>query len=139
MATVDVLMVVDVEGALTGGNPPGTGDLQDNIYLVDTNKYMGSGAEGQAELVTSLNDADTIVWSVSPVDPATNVTISSFGGTAIANGNIKPQNQGGNWVAKFNVGPNVSAGTQYQYNATLQFDGTETLSFDPFLSLKTAT
>jgi hypothetical protein len=137
MATVDVLMVVDVEGALAGNN--GQGDLQDNIYLVDTNKYMGSGAEGQAELVTSLNNSDTIVWSVAPVAPDTNVTISSFGGIAIANGNIKPVAQGASWTAQFTPGPNVGAGVQFQYTATLQFDGQRTLTFDPFLSLKNAT
>ncbi|NQV26837.1 MAG: hypothetical protein HQ518_21005, partial [Rhodopirellula sp.] len=49
MATVNVLVAVDVEGALSSGS------LGANTYMVDTNKYMGSGAEGTDELKTSLN------------------------------------------------------------------------------------
>ena len=47
MKKVEILMVVDAAAALASR------DLQSNIYLVDTNKYVGSGNEGQAELKTA--------------------------------------------------------------------------------------
>lgn len=78
MSTVDVLMMVDVEGALASGN------LSENIYLVDTNGYLGSYNEGQDELSTKLHNGDTVVWSVAPIDPGTNATIASFSGTAVS-------------------------------------------------------
>lgn len=126
MATVSVLMVVDVEGALSSG------DLQNNIYLVDTNKYVGSGREGQAELQTKLSSGDILQWTVSPVQPTGEVSIADLSGQAVGANVIKPQQDPatGAWESKFNTsgGP----GTSYQYTATLQFEGKQ-LTFDPFL------
>lgn len=129
MATVNVLMMVDVEGALASNN------LSANIYLVDTNKYLGSGSEGQDELVTKLNTGDTIVWSVAPVAPGTNATIQSFSGQAVDAQYIAPVQDplsAGVWEAKFQP-PGGSVGQSYQYNATLLFNDTTALTFDPFL------
>ncbi|WP_035236749.1 alpha-pore-forming tripartite toxin MakABE regulator [Desulfobacter vibrioformis] len=129
MAQVDVLMMVDVEAALASSN------LGANIYLVDTNKYLGSGSEGQNELVTKLNTGDTIVWSVASIDPGLNVTIKSFSGQAVSDKYITPVQDplsAGVWESKFQP-PGGSAGNSYQYNATLEFDNAEELTFDPFL------
>jgi hypothetical protein len=129
MATVNVLMMVDVEGALA------TGNLSSNIYLVDTNKYLGSSSEGQTELVTKLNTGDVIVWSVASIDPGSNVTIESFSGTAVNDKYIAPVQDplsAGVWEAKFQP-PGGSVGQSYQYNATLKFNDTHELTFDPYL------
>ena len=129
MTTVNVLMMVDVEGAESSGN------LSENIYLVDTNKYLGSGSEGQTELVTRLDTGDTIVWSVASIDPGADVTIESFSGTAVSDRYITPVQDplsAGVWEAKFQP-PGGSAGQSYQYNATLKFNGTKEMTFDPFL------
>lgn len=129
MATVNVLMMVDVEGALTSGN------LSSNIYLVDTNKYLGSYQEGQDELVTKLNTGDTIVWSVASVAPGDNVSIKSFSGQAYDDKYISPVQDPlspGVWESMFEP-PGGSVGTSYQYNATLEFDNQKSLTFDPFL------
>jgi hypothetical protein len=129
MPTVNILMMVDVEGALSSGN------LGANIYLVDTNKYLGTSSEGQDELITTLNIGDTIVWSVASIDPGDDVTIASFEGTAVTDKYINPvQNplSAGVWESKFQP-PGGSQGKSYQYNATLTFDGQKSLIFDPFL------
>ncbi|HLP47530.1 MAG TPA: hypothetical protein VK469_16400, partial [Candidatus Kapabacteria bacterium] len=55
---VSVLVIVDVEGALANN------DLQDNVYLVDNQNYMGSWQEGQCELVTACHDTQKIKWRV---------------------------------------------------------------------------
>jgi hypothetical protein len=128
MATVDVLIAVDVEGALASG------DLQNNVYLVDTNKFLGSYTEGGSELVTVLGQGDTVVWSASPINPGNNVNINSFTGQAI-NVNVTPtQNSDGSWSSKYAEAP-YHSGDKFQYSVVLSFEG-KTLSFDPFLQSK---
>ncbi len=131
MATVNVLIIVDVEGAQTSG-------LQQNVYLVDTNKYMGSYNQGQVELVTVLEQGDTIIWSVAPIDPGTNVAIQNPGGfTGPAIGvNVTPvAYPNGSWGSTFAAAPYVS-GNQFQYSVVLTFDGGDPQTFDPFLECK---
>jgi hypothetical protein len=128
MATVDVLVVVDVEGALASD------DLGNNLYMVDTNKFLGSYQEGGPELVTTLNAGDRVTWSVSPIDPANNVAIDSFGGQAVGI-NIIPQLQpDASWTSIFSAAP-PTPGSQYQYTMTLLFAKQKRLSFDPFLKI----
>jgi len=129
--TVDVLVVVDVEGALSSGN------LNSNLYMVDTTGYLGAGREGTDELVTIIGNGQGIVWSVAPVDPATNVAIIGFGGQAIGqeiNPVQLPAIWGSPWQASTTIGPGTN-GTQYQYTMTLQYGGPTgvTQTFDPFL------
>ena len=126
LAQVDVLIVVDVEGALAG-------TLQDNVYLIDTNKYVGSGNEGQAELRTKCSEGQTIVWHVTPVSPASNVTITQFTGQMIDDKICVPKQydspDGPYWS-----GLVESQGTtgQQQYSVVLTMDG-KAMTFDPFL------
>jgi hypothetical protein len=129
MAAVEVLIAVDVAGALSSGS------LNNNIYMMDTSGYLGSTGEGTNELQTRVTNAEIITWSVRPIDPATNVTVQSWGGNAVANGNIAPafDQTTNSWSAQFMPTPPYAAGQSYQYNATLQFNGSETLGFDPFL------
>lgn len=77
MNRVDILIVVDVIGALSAGT------LQDNVYLVDTNNYLGSWQEGQSTLNTVCQDGQALTWSITPVDPATQVSISGFSGPMV--------------------------------------------------------
>jgi len=129
MATVNVLIAVDVEGALASN------DLQNNIYMVDSNKYMGSGFEGTSELMTSLNIGDVIVWTIASIDPFTAVCIQGFGGQAIRNNYIAPianplSTQ--SFESKFQPPGNVTSGTTFQYTVTLSFEK-KLMTYDPFL------
>ncbi len=130
MATVNVLMAVDVEGALSSNN------LGANVYMVDTNKYAGSGAEGTSELRTKLNIGDIIVWTVAPIDPATNVEISSFSGTAVTDKYIIPVQDPLSHLSFesfFQPPGGTPSDTSFQYSITLSFEGNKEMTFDPFL------
>ncbi len=131
MANVDILIAVDVAGALSANT------LSGYLYMVDTNKFLGSYQQGSNELVTKLNDGDHIVWRVIGIDPATSLTIKSFSGTAISGGNIMSlfNNPSYNpagcvWEANFHA---PSSQNKVQYSMTLQFQGGKTLDFDPYL------
>lgn len=132
MATVNVLLAVDVQAALSSGN------LSANVYMVDTNHYLGSYQEGTDELVTTLNIGDTIVWSVAPIDPGTNVAINGFSGVAYRDKIIQPVKNPidpQSWEARFQAPGSANAGTQYQYSISLSFEG-KIMGFDPFLQVK---
>ncbi|WP_035236751.1 alpha-pore-forming tripartite toxin MakABE regulator [Desulfobacter vibrioformis] len=132
MATVNVLCAVDVEGALTSNN------LGANVYMVDTNKYAGSGAEGTAELKTTLNIDDIIVWTVAPIDPGTNVEIQSFSGTAVSDGYINPVQDPlspQSFESRFEAPGGTASGSSFQYTMSLSFEG-KVMTFDPFLTVK---
>ncbi|WP_281637319.1 alpha-pore-forming tripartite toxin MakABE regulator [Flavobacterium marginilacus] len=130
MSKINVLIVVDALGAATSGN------LQNNVYLVDTNKHVGSGNEGQAELYTvctsTSQKSDTIVWSIAPVDPDSDVSINSFTGQMISSKALIPtMNADGSWQGL--LAPNLPAGN-IQYSVVVSIDGTN-YTFDPFLSV----
>ncbi len=131
MKEINVLIIVDVEGALASG------DLGANVYLVDTNKYFGSGSEGQEELVTACNDGQVIIWSVAPVDPGTDAAIVGYTGEMVDKHVCVPTKStlpGGTeviWSARVET-QGVSA--KYQYSCVLSFDGRQ-MTFDPFLNV----
>jgi hypothetical protein len=128
---INVLIVVDVEGALASG------DLGSNVYLIDSNKYFGSGSEGQQELVTACVDGEIIIWSVTPVNPGDDAQIVGFTGQMIDQKICLPAQ------STLVTGETVWAGrvesqgavAQYQYSCTLSFDG-KAMNFDPFLNVK---
>jgi len=130
MKQINVLMIVDVEGALSSG------DLTSNIYLVDTNKHFGSGREGQAELVTACKDGEVIVWNVTPINPGNDAEIVSFEGQMVKEKICVPKKSTtvtGITVWGGRVESQGQSG-QYQYNCTLSFDGKQ-MTFDPFLNV----
>lgn len=135
MDEVSVLIVVDVEGAMSSGP---TGGLGNNVYMVDTNKFFGSGNEGQAELITACQDGQVINWSVAPVAPDTQITITGFTGVAVNTRIITPQAvnapAGTYWSAR--VEAQGATGNQ-QYSITMDAEGTK-MGFDPFLNIQTA-
>lgn len=132
MATVNVLCAVDVEGALSSNN------LGANVYMVDTNKYAGSGAEGTNELKTELNIGDTIVWTVAPIDPGTSVEIQGFSGAAVSERYINPvQNplSPKSFESRFEPPGGTASGASFQYTMSLSLEG-DVMTFDPFLAVK---
>lgn len=133
MKVINVLIIVDVEGALASGN------LGDNVYLVDTNKYFGSGSEGQQELVTSCTDGQVIVWSVVSIDPGDDAEIVGFTGQMVDQKICNPAQSTlptGDVIWSGRVESQGATG-QYQYSCQLSFDGKQ-MTFDPFLNIKAA-
>ncbi|HLT94098.1 MAG TPA: hypothetical protein VKZ56_06025 [Membranihabitans sp.] len=131
MKQVDVLMVVDTEGALASN------DLTSNIYLIDNNKYVGSGNEGQAELKTACQDGQIINWRVAAVNPGNDVEITGFSGQMISGNFLTPVKQGlpgeEYWEGRIEVQGKAQT---VQYNATVSIDG-KAMTFDPYLVVST--
>lgn len=125
---IDVLVVVDALGALASGN------LGDNIYLVDTNKHIGSYQEGTSELYTKCIDGQNIRWRVEAIDAGSDVSITGFGGSMITGQVCQPLQVGTKqepvWIGM------VQARNQHYdnlwYTMTLDICG-KAMSFDPFL------
>lgn len=130
LSEVNVLIVVDVEGALASG------DLGANVYLIDTNKHFGSGSEGQQELITSCKDSQILVWSVSSVNPGDDAEIAGFKGQVIDQKICVPKQTTivtGETVWAGRV-ESQGASSTYQYSCTLSFDG-KAMDFDPYLKV----
>ncbi|HLP47531.1 MAG TPA: hypothetical protein VK469_16405 [Candidatus Kapabacteria bacterium] len=129
MDTAEVLVIVDVEGALANN------DLQNNVYLVDNQKYMGSWQEGQCELVTACHDTQKIKWRVTAISPDDDVAINSFSGQMINNRYCVPKQEGtGDDVYWEGTVESQDNRGQYQYSMTLSMSG-KNLTFDPFIQI----
>jgi hypothetical protein len=130
MNTIEILIAVDVDGALF------TGDLNNNVYMVDNRgnfslPFFPSTKEGTHELTTSCQIQSRINWRVVPVDPNTKVSIFSFEGEAIPKV-IHPHKEGENW--RGTIANDVLIGSKHQYTATLELGSHHTkMKFDPFL------
>lgn len=126
---IDILIVVDVTGALAAGT------LQGSVYLVDSNKYLGSWQEGQSTLNTVCQDGQALTWSVTPVNPGDAVAIAGFSGTMVANHICVPTQDPflGNTVWNGLV-QTQGAYASYPYSVSLSMDGT-TLSFSSALKV----
>ncbi|PIE35134.1 hypothetical protein CSA56_05385 [candidate division KSB3 bacterium] len=128
MKTIDILIVVDVIGALAG-------NLQDNVYLIDTNKYAGSGAEGQAELKTACGDGQLVRWHITAINSGNDVNITGFTGQIINEKVCVPTEQGmtGDKYWEGRVETQGTAG-RYQYSVLVTADGKQ-MTFDPYLEV----
>lgn len=78
MRNIDVAVIIDVEGALSSGS------LQGNVYLVDTNKYLGSWQQGQSDLHTICQDGQIVTWWASPINPGNDSSIIEFSGQMLS-------------------------------------------------------
>jgi hypothetical protein len=137
MATIDVLVVVDVEGTTT------TGSLADHVWMIDSGSYLGTQEAGN-ELITYVNAGDEIVWALTAIDPGDSLAWGAgqpFSGNAVSGNNISPKPnpvEQDQYLAKFSVPDNTPAGTTYQYSMTLAIEKNQ-YTFDPFLKLHNAT
>ncbi|MCU1796306.1 alpha-pore-forming tripartite toxin MakABE regulator [Pectobacterium polaris] len=129
MNEIDVLIVVDAENALASNN------LGSNVYLIDTNKYMGSGNEGQEELKTACQDGQVINWHVTGVSQSSDVSILSFTGQMVNDKVCVPvavnSINGTYWQGQ--VEAQGTTGGQ-QYSVVLDLDG-RSMTFDPFIEI----
>lgn len=133
MATISVLVAVDVENVLAqAAKNPGQ-PLSSGVYMSDTNGFNGSLQEGQMELVTDCHYLDTIQWTVYPIDPNTSIQITGFTGQAIPT--ICNPAQTGTAPLVYWQGTVVTQTVQqYQYSIVLSADGVS-MTFDPFLNV----
>lgn len=129
MNEIDVLIVVDAENALAST------DLSSNVYLIDTNKYMGSGNEGQEELKTVCQNGQVINWHVTGVSLSSDVSILAFIGQMVNDKICIPvavnSINGTYWQGR--VEAQGTTGSQ-QYSVVLELDG-RSMTFDPFIEI----
>ena len=128
MGKINVLVVVDALGAGTSGS------LKDNVYLVDTEKYLGSWNEGQNDLHTLTEDGQFICWSVVSVNTGSDVDINSFSGQMVDQKICCPSRQGieGDYVWEGRI---ESSPGRYPYTVSLSIDG-NILSFTAYLEVQ---
>lgn len=70
--TINIVALVDVVGALASDT------LDQNIYLIDNNKENGSSGEGTEILKTVVEDGDTIIWNIAPIEPEAYASIADI-------------------------------------------------------------
>ncbi|GII85279.1 hypothetical protein Ssi03_32690 [Sphaerisporangium siamense] len=69
---VTITAVVDPVAALASEN------LDDNLYLYDTNKAAGSSGFGTPELHSRVRKGDTLLWNVIPLECETYVALADI-------------------------------------------------------------
>lgn len=131
MQTLAVLVIVNVEVALSQGN------LNNCVWLIDNTGSVSTG-QGTNELITNCYQGQNIQWSVVPVVATSSVAIQSFGGQAIPSviNPVLVDDPGANfWAAQIS---STTSPAKYQYTMTLLLENTS-MTFDPFLNVQKAT
>lgn len=129
MRTINISILVDAESALSSGS------LKSNVYLVDTNKNIGSWQQGTSELNTVCQDGQAISWWATPINPGNTVMISGFAGAMVSSKTCVPQP---NTMAGSNAwgGQAQTRGSVGSFPYTLTLDlGGKTMSFSATLKV----
>lgn len=129
MKTINILIVIDASGALSSGS------LMDNVYLVDTNKYLGSWHQGTNNLHTVCQDGQLLTWKVKAICPDSDVSITRFSGELISEQICNPTEQSSS-EDKFWQGRIETRGRfeSYQYKITISIDGA-TMDFSSYVKV----
>lgn len=129
MRTINILVIVDSEGAIASGS------LKENTYIVDTNGYEGSWNEGTSRLVTVCQDGQELSWSITSINPGNQAELVGFSGQLITSNIAKPQKQGIGgaeiWLARVQTHGDIG---EYQYQINLSLDG-KNMSFDAYIKV----
>lgn len=130
MNTIDVLIVVDVISALSSGS------LSSNTYLVDSNHFIGSWAEGTSSLTTVCQDGQLVRWAPTSLSATADIRLHGFGGPMVYQGICVPTSQGATgsdspWEGQIQARGSVGS---YPYTVTVAFEGTD-LSFPATLKV----
>jgi len=129
MNTLNVLIVIDALGAATSNS------LENNVHLVDNNKYLGSWNEGACNLFTVCQDGQLINWRVVAVSPNSAINITGITGDMVTKNVCVPQRQGieGEYYWTGRIENKGSIG-QFTYIVTLSIDG-RAMSFSPYIKI----
>jgi hypothetical protein len=129
MNSISILIVVDCLGAEAAGT------LMGNVYMVDTNKFIGSWNEGTDTLHTVARDGQMLTWRVQPVSIATSVSIAGYSGDMVNDRICMPAEQRGagdpSWQGHVQTKGSVGS---WIYTVTLSIDGAQ-MSFSPYLKV----
>ncbi len=127
MKKIEILIVVDSAGALSSNN------LASNVYMVDSNQWLGSWQEGTCQLHTVVEDGQLITWSSCTISPDDEVDITDFSGDMINQAICKPKTIGDNeWEGQIQTRGNSS---RYSYVISLSVNGKK-MSFSPYMEVQ---
>lgn len=130
MKRIQLLVIVDADGALLSRN------LFNNVYMVDTSKWLGSWNEGACDLHTVCQDEQLIVWSVASISSDNQVNIKGFSGDLINKKICNPQQQGISsdvyWEGRIETRGSFG---RFDYNIILTIDGID-LTFSPYIDVQ---
>jgi hypothetical protein len=73
MKTTTIVSVVDIVAALAEGN------LDGNLYLMDTNRLNGSRDQGSARLKTAVGKGDRLIWVARMLECEADLSIVGIG------------------------------------------------------------
>lgn len=131
MKKIKVLIVVDADGALASNN------LVDNVYIIDTNKFLGSWNEGQCDLHTVCQDQQNISWAVVGLSEDDDVSITGFSGAMVTEKVCIPQKVGMSsdisWEGRIET---QGSRGRYAYTVSLSIDGSTPMSFSPYIDVE---
>jgi hypothetical protein len=129
MNEINVVIVVDTEGALSSGS------LEANVYMVDTNKYIGSWQQGQSDLHTVCQDGQTVKWWAEALNSGESLDIKEFGGqivsTKICIPKEDPYSGNGAWDGQVETKGSIGS---YIYSVTLDLDS-KSMTFNAHLKV----
>lgn len=130
MNKIEVLIVVDAAATLASRN------LVSNVYMVDTNKFLGSWNEGQCNLHTVCANEQNIAWSATGISESNEVQITKFSGQMTDQRVCLPENVGTSsdptWEGRVET---QGQRGRYTYTVTLSIDGAS-FTFSPFLDVQ---
>ena len=127
MKKIEILIVVDSAGALSSNN------LISNVYMVDSNQWLGSWNEGSCQLHTVAEDGQFIVWNCVAISPDDEVCITGFSGDMVTQAVCKPQTTGeSEWEG--NIQTRGDAG-RFPYTISLSING-KNMNFSPYMEVQ---
>lgn len=130
MQRIQVLIVVDASASLASNK------IIDNVYMVDSNKFLGSWNEGQCNLYTVCQDQQNISWRSTGISEDNEVNITQFAGPMVDKRICLPEKMGRSadtaWEGR--VETQQQRG-RYRYAITLSIDG-RSFVFSPFLDVQ---
>jgi hypothetical protein len=127
MKKIEILIVVDSIGALSSNN------LVSNVYMVDSNQWLGSWQEGTCQLHTVAEDGQLITWSSCAISPDDEVDIIDFSGDMVNQNACKPQAiEESKWEGQIQTRGNSG---RYSYIISLAVNG-KRMNFSPYMEVQ---
>ncbi|ASW82444.1 MULTISPECIES: alpha-pore-forming tripartite toxin MakABE regulator MakD [Vibrio] len=126
MKKIEILIVVDCAGALA------TTSLMDNVYLIDSNQWLGSWDEGTCQLHTVSQDGQFICWRSCAISPDDEVNITGFSGDMIDQNACLPSPVNDAWEGRVQTRGDTG---RYLYTISLSINGI-TMNFSPYLEVQ---
>lgn len=127
MKKIKILVVIDSSGALSSAA------IENNVYMIDSNRWLGSWQEGTCQLQTVAEDGQLISWCATGISSDSQVNITAFSGDMVSQSVCVPQPSGDEaWEGR--VETNGGSG-RYFYQISINVNG-QPFSFSPYLDVE---